>query len=530
MDRIATVEAIPVSYPEPNDFNALRHLCLVKVTTQDGVVGWGESITQFPEANFATKAIIEGMAERVVGKDPLENIAIWYALRDQKWWYGYNGGIASYAVAAIDMALWDIKGKLLGTSVLNLLGGAVHEKLPVGRLLPRPLRRHRRDGRGGTGVGRARTARRQGRLRQARRRQARLRARPRRRVHPPHARGPGTRPADHDRLRLEREVGRHDRRPPRAGVRGVRPALDRGAAPRVGPGGLRQPAQQDHEPDRLRREGVGPAPGSGACWTPARWTSIGIDPGRAEGITGFKKATEMVERARRQSNAHAWSSAICSAASLAISFSTPSAKLFEFKPLRNPMQHDLVTEPFEHVDGWVYPPTKPGLGIEIIEEVVERYRSEKVLADPPRSGRSARPAAVTASRSRTREETDMTWSVGAGLEGRGVIVTGAAGGIGKAVAEAFATTGARVMAVDLDQARVDEVVAGFEGTGHVGVAADLGDLSGHGASSSAPARSSAACTRWPTWRPSCAVAAAWTRSPRMTGTSSTTSTSRPPSS
>jgi NAD(P)-dependent dehydrogenase (short-subunit alcohol dehydrogenase family) len=75
----------------------------------------------------------------------------------------------------------------------------------------------------------------------------------------------------------------------------------------------------------------------------------------------------------------------------------------------------------------------------------------------------------------------MTWSVGAGLEGRGVIVTGAAGGIGRAVAEAFATTGARVMAVDLDQAKVDEVVAGFEGSGHVGVAQDLRDLAGHAA-------------------------------------------------
>lgn len=75
----------------------------------------------------------------------------------------------------------------------------------------------------------------------------------------------------------------------------------------------------------------------------------------------------------------------------------------------------------------------------------------------------------------------MPWSVGAGLEGKGVIVTGAAGGIGKAVAEAFATTGARVMAVDLDQARVDEVVAGFEGDGHVGVAANLRDLDSHAA-------------------------------------------------
>jgi NAD(P)-dependent dehydrogenase (short-subunit alcohol dehydrogenase family) len=73
----------------------------------------------------------------------------------------------------------------------------------------------------------------------------------------------------------------------------------------------------------------------------------------------------------------------------------------------------------------------------------------------------------------------MTWSVGAGLEGRGVILTGATGGIGAAVARGFAATGAKVMAVDLDQARLDEVVGSLEGTGHIGVAADLRDLGTH---------------------------------------------------
>jgi L-alanine-DL-glutamate epimerase-like enolase superfamily enzyme len=102
---------------------------------------------------------------------------------------------------------------------------------------------------------------------------------------------------------------------------------------------------------------------------------LGVDPGRAEGITGFKKITDRVESYRRQANAHAWSSAIVSAASLAISFSTPACKLFELKPLRNPMQHDLVPYPIEHKDGWVYPPNeRPGLGIDINEEVVNRYR------------------------------------------------------------------------------------------------------------------------------------------------------------
>lgn len=70
----------------------------------------------------------------------------------------------------------------------------------------------------------------------------------------------------------------------------------------------------------------------------------------------------------------------------------------------------------------------------------------------------------------------MAWSVGAGLEGKGVIVTGAAGGIGKAVAEAFATTGARVMVSDVDQASVDGVLAGLEGKGHAAAALDLRDL------------------------------------------------------
>jgi len=71
------------------------------------------------------------------------------------------------------------------------------------------------------------------------------------------------------------------------------------------------------------------------------------------------------------------------------------------------------------------------------------------------------------------------WSVGAGLESRGVLVTGAAGGIGAAVARAFATTGAKVMAVDVDQQRVDELVGSLEGSGHLGVAWDLRDVSGH---------------------------------------------------
>jgi len=68
---------------------------------------------------------------------------------------------------------------------------------------------------------------------------------------------------------------------------------------------------------------------------------VGIDPGRAEGITGVLRVAADVEAAQVQANAHAWSSSIVTAASLAISFSMPIFRQFEVKPFWNPMQNEL---------------------------------------------------------------------------------------------------------------------------------------------------------------------------------------------
>ena len=119
------------------------------------------------------------------------------------------------------------------------------------------------------------------------------------------------------------------------------------------------------------------------CWTTEQYHRliatgivdvIGCDPGRAGGITGFRELINAVEHAQLWFNAHAWSSAIITAASLALSASSPRCLLFELKPLENPMQNELVTEPFWHEGGFISPPDKPGLGIEVIESVVDRYR------------------------------------------------------------------------------------------------------------------------------------------------------------
>jgi len=376
--KIAKVEAIPVSYPEPNDFNALRHLCLCKITADDGQIGWGESITQFPEANFAAKAIIEGMAPNLIGKNPVHTEALWRQNKDQAWWYGYHGGIASYATAAIDIALWDLKGKALGVSVLELLGGPVHEKLPAiaschGHFASIPKMVEEAQEWLSTGLRGVKT-------------------------------GFGKRGDAHLGYEHDRDV--EYVKAMREGIGadkmlmidcGIRVVWDVTGAVR------RARDMEEYKLDWIE-EPLGAWDPEGYANLRAKTTTriaygerewtldqfervlatgtvdvVGVDPGRAEGITGFKKICDRVEFYRRQANAHAWSSAIVTAASLAISFSTPACKLFEFKPLRNPMQHDLVAKPFDHVNGWVFPPTGPGLGIEVNEDVINGYRSEKVL-------------------------------------------------------------------------------------------------------------------------------------------------------
>ena len=377
--RIHSVEAIPVSYPEPNDFNALRHLCLCKITTDDGAVGWGESITQFPEANFATKAVIEGMAEGLVGRDPTHTEALWRQNKERAWWYGYGGGIASYAVAAIDIALWDLKGKAANMSVLDLLGGPVHERLPAiaschGHYSSIPAMVEEAREWLSTGLQGVKT-------------------------------GFGKRGDAHLGYEHDRDV--EYVRAMREGIGEDKMLMiDNGIAIKwdVTDAVRRMRSMEEYDLTWVE-EPLGAWDPEGYANLRAKtstriaygereWTIegfervlatgtvdvIGVDPGRAEGITGFKKICDRVEAYRRQANAHAWSSAIVTAASLAISFSSPACKLFEFKPLRNPMQHELVPEPLDHLDGWAYPPHGPGLGIEVIEEVVDGFRSEKVLA------------------------------------------------------------------------------------------------------------------------------------------------------
>ena len=98
-----------------------------------------------------------------------------------------------------------------------------------------------------------------------------------------------------------------------------------------------------------------------------------VDPGRVEGITASQKVIEFLTAANLHFNAHTWSSAINTAASIHLTATAPNYIVLELKPIPNPMQHELVHQPIEQRDGWIEILEGPGLGIEVDEAVVEKY-------------------------------------------------------------------------------------------------------------------------------------------------------------
>jgi L-alanine-DL-glutamate epimerase-like enolase superfamily enzyme len=103
---------------------------IVKITVSDGTVGWGE--TYGIVAPQAVVAIISDvLGPLLVGRDPIDIPAIWdelYALMRVR---GHWSGFFTDAIAGIDIALWDLAGKLAKRSVTDLLGGARRASIPA---------------------------------------------------------------------------------------------------------------------------------------------------------------------------------------------------------------------------------------------------------------------------------------------------------------------------------------------------------------------------------------------------------------
>lgn len=370
---IARIRAIPVRYPEPNNDGKIRSLCLVRAETDDGAVGWGEAITGAQEVSLATAFLVERrLAPIVVGRDATDVTGAWQAMRDATYWDG-NGGIVTFGISAIDMALWDLAGRIAGKPVHALLSDRTPTPLPacastilatgdlerIGEEFAGFVTQGYRMVKGGWG---------------------------------------------HD---LSIAFGRDEARDLAVG-RAVRSAVGadtevildvvalagwdadrairmcRALDDQVGLYWFEDPLP---EQDIAGYQALRAAVSTRICTGEKGWHEVHfrtlidsgaldvvmLDPAKAEGITGSWHVIRAAAAAGMSWNAHAWSSALDTAASLHLAAATDNTLLMELKPVPSPMQDELVTDPIHHVDGWVHVPTGPGLGVEVDQAVVRRY-------------------------------------------------------------------------------------------------------------------------------------------------------------
>jgi len=99
----------------------------LKIETDEGVTGWGEPVVEGRAHSVA--AAVDELADYLVGRDPRNVEDLWTVMYRGGFYRG--GPILMSAIAGIDQALWDIKGKALGVSVSDLLGGRVRERIRV---------------------------------------------------------------------------------------------------------------------------------------------------------------------------------------------------------------------------------------------------------------------------------------------------------------------------------------------------------------------------------------------------------------
>jgi len=107
-----------------------RQAALCEVSTDDGIQGLGEAFYYGGPAKIVANLISDGYAPLLIDKDPFDTSVIWDFLYN---WTRDQGmkGLPISALSAIDIALWDIKGKALGLPVYKLLGGSYRNKAHV---------------------------------------------------------------------------------------------------------------------------------------------------------------------------------------------------------------------------------------------------------------------------------------------------------------------------------------------------------------------------------------------------------------
>ena len=366
--KITAVEAIVLRLPNVTAAaDGTQDTCLIRVETDAGITGWGE----VDSSPTVVKAIVDapmshqlanGLANALAGADPLDRGACRERMDRAVNFYG-RVGVGVHAMAGIDVALWDIAGKAAAMSVSELLDAGPDQRFrPYASLLfgDTPTETYERGRRfadaGFTAI--------------------------------KFGWGPMGRSARED-VELVRQAKR--------GAGGdVEILVDAGqvwdwetalrraeAFAEFDIGFLEEPLAPDDLAGYRELCGRSPVPiatGEAESLTPAfeRLLECGVDyvqpdPGRC----GITTMVEVGGRAREHGAGtinHTFKSGISIAASLHALAAVGGGEFFEYCVADSPLRHELTAERFPVVDGRLTVPDGAGLGVTVVEEVIERYR------------------------------------------------------------------------------------------------------------------------------------------------------------
>jgi len=133
--KITKITPYLVSAPAPflptsNAKASNREYLFVEVNTDEGVTGWGEVTCTREQANRGVASLIRHVSDLLEGDDPKNIEKIWHKVFRHFTYMGSRGATTS-VISGIDIALWDIRGKVLGVPVYELLGGPVRDAVDV---------------------------------------------------------------------------------------------------------------------------------------------------------------------------------------------------------------------------------------------------------------------------------------------------------------------------------------------------------------------------------------------------------------
>ena len=126
--KITSVDIIDVANDLQSSTSKWRPV-VVKINTDEGICGYGEVGMAYGVGASAGYGMAKDLAKLTIGMDPMQNEAIWDKMQKKTFWGQGGGTVVSAGMSAIDIALWDIKGKALNVPVYQLLGGKCRDKV-----------------------------------------------------------------------------------------------------------------------------------------------------------------------------------------------------------------------------------------------------------------------------------------------------------------------------------------------------------------------------------------------------------------